>query len=150
MSSLPGYLSGEALHRLIGQAKALVLPSEWYENAPISVLEAYALETPVIGAKIGGIPEMILEGETGLMAMPGNVQDLAAALSRDECALAAGTARDGGARHANGLPPNFPPPPISGARRNSMPPSVYPFQNRNAWPHTQIDTVFRITTPNFS
>ena len=58
-----------------------MLPSEWYENAPISVLEAYALETPVIGAKIGGIPEMILEGETGLMAMPGNVQDLAAALS---------------------------------------------------------------------
>ena len=76
-----GYLSGKALHRLIGEAKALVLPSEWYENAPISVLEAYALETPVIGARIGGIPEMILEGETGLMAAPGDTQGLAAALA---------------------------------------------------------------------
>lgn len=75
-----GYLSGKALHRLIGEAKALVLPSEWYENAPISVLEAYALETPVIGARIGGIPEMILEGETGFMAAPGDAQELAAAL----------------------------------------------------------------------
>lgn len=72
-----GYLSGAALHRLIGEAKALVLPSEWYENAPISVLEAYALGTPVIGARIGGIPEMILEGETGFMAAPGDAQDLA-------------------------------------------------------------------------
>lgn len=76
-----GYLSGDGLHRLIGEAKALVLPSEWYENAPISVLEAYALETPVIGAKIGGIPEMILEGETGFMATPGDAENLAAGLS---------------------------------------------------------------------
>lgn len=76
-----GYLSGKALHRLIGEAKALVLPSEWYENAPISILEAYALGTPVIGARIGGIPEMILEGETGFMAAPGDVQDLATALA---------------------------------------------------------------------
>ncbi len=49
-----GYLSGEKLHRLIGESRALVLPSEWYENAPISVLETYALQRPVIGAAIGG------------------------------------------------------------------------------------------------
>ncbi|WP_425332013.1 glycosyltransferase family 4 protein [Pararhizobium polonicum] len=76
-----GYLSGKALHRLIGEAKALVLPSEWYENAPISVLEAYALGTPVIGARIGGIPEMIHEGETGFMAAPADAQGLADALA---------------------------------------------------------------------
>ncbi|MCY1329815.1 D-inositol-3-phosphate glycosyltransferase [compost metagenome] len=77
-----GYLSGQALHRLIGEARALVLPSEWYENAPISVLEAYALGRPVIGASIGGIPEMIREGETGMTAKPGDADDLARALTR--------------------------------------------------------------------
>ena len=76
-----GYLSGEALHSLIGRSMALVLPSEWYENAPISVLEAYALGRPVIGAAIGGIPEMIREGETGLMAASGDETSLADALS---------------------------------------------------------------------
>lgn len=72
-----GYVSGEKLHRLISEAKALVLPSQWYENAPISILEAYALGTPVIGADIGGIPEMIRLGETGLTAISGDADDLA-------------------------------------------------------------------------
>ncbi|APG95036.1 polysaccharide biosynthesis protein (plasmid) [Sinorhizobium americanum] len=76
-----GYLSGEKLHRLIGQSRALVLPSEWYENAPISLLETYALQRPVIGAAIGGIPEMVREGETGLLAASGRPEDLARALS---------------------------------------------------------------------
>lgn len=77
-----GHLSGEELHRLIGQSRALVLPSEWYENAPISILEAYALGRPVIGAAIGGIPEVIQEGRTGMLAAPGDVDALAQALSK--------------------------------------------------------------------
>jgi glycosyltransferase involved in cell wall biosynthesis len=76
-----GHLSGDQLFRLIGQSLALVLPSEWYENAPISILEAYALGRPVIGAAIGGIPEMIREQETGSTATAGSVESLAAALS---------------------------------------------------------------------
>ncbi len=76
-----GYVSGDKLHRLIGEARALVLPSEWYENAPISILEAYALGVPVIGAEIGGIPEMILPGETGLVARSADADDLARAIA---------------------------------------------------------------------
>ncbi|NRP72274.1 Alpha-D-kanosaminyltransferase [Ensifer psoraleae] len=76
-----GYLSGQDLHRLIGESLALVLPSEWYENAPVSILETYALQRPVIGAAIGGIPEMVKEGETGLMATSGEVEDLARVLN---------------------------------------------------------------------
>jgi len=72
-----GHLGGADLHRLIGQSRALVLPSEWYENAPLSILEAYALGRPVIGAAIGGIPEMVRDGETGYLARPGDVNDLA-------------------------------------------------------------------------
>lgn len=77
-----GYRSGEELHNLIRQARAVVLPSEWYENAPMSVLESFALGTPVVGARIGGIPEMVVEGETGWTFESRNGDDLAALLSR--------------------------------------------------------------------
>ena len=62
---------------MIRAARAVVLPSEWYENAPISILEAYALGKPVIGADIGGIPEMVREGETGMLFPSGDSQKLA-------------------------------------------------------------------------
>jgi len=75
-----GYLSGRALHQTLAGAKALVLPSEWYENAPVSILEAYALGRPVIGTDIGGIPELIQPGQTGLIVAPGDRDDLARAL----------------------------------------------------------------------
>uniref|UniRef100_A0A9E8A3P7 Glycosyltransferase family 4 protein n=1 Tax=Bosea sp. NBC_00436 TaxID=2969620 RepID=A0A9E8A3P7_9HYPH len=76
-----GHLDKPALQRLIGEALALVLPSEWYENAPISLLEAYALGRPVIGARIGGIPELIADGETGLLVESGNAAALAEAMT---------------------------------------------------------------------
>jgi glycosyltransferase involved in cell wall biosynthesis len=77
-----GFRSGAELHALIRDARAVVLPSEWYENAPISVLEAYALGTPVIGADIGGIPEMIDRDQTGWLFASGATDELAAALQR--------------------------------------------------------------------
>jgi glycosyltransferase involved in cell wall biosynthesis len=73
-----GYLSGEALHEEVRRARAVVLPSEWYENAPMTVLEAYALGKPVIGARIGGIPEQILDGRTGFAFPSGDADSLAA------------------------------------------------------------------------
>jgi glycosyltransferase involved in cell wall biosynthesis len=75
-----GYLRGDALQDAIRSARAVVLPSEWYENAPLSILEAYALGKPIIGARIGGIPELIREGETGLAFASGDVAALAAAM----------------------------------------------------------------------
>jgi len=72
-----GYLSGEKLAEVTQNAKAVVVPSEWYENAPISILEAFAYGKPVIGARIGGIPEMIDEGKNGLLYESGNVDELA-------------------------------------------------------------------------
>jgi glycosyltransferase involved in cell wall biosynthesis len=77
-----GYRSGPALHSLIREARAVVLPSEWYENAPMSVLESFALGTPVIGARIGGIPEMVMDGETGWTFESRNTVELSALLSR--------------------------------------------------------------------
>ena len=75
-----GQLSGQTLHDTVRSARAVVLPSEWYENAPVSLLEAYALGRPVIGARIGGIPELVRENETGVCFESGNADSLAAAL----------------------------------------------------------------------
>lgn len=75
-----GYRTGDALLDAIRGARAMVLPSEWYENAPMSVMEAYALERPVIGAAIGGIPELVRVGETGALFPSGDAEALAARL----------------------------------------------------------------------
>jgi glycosyltransferase involved in cell wall biosynthesis len=80
-----GRLPRAELARCIRRALFVVAPSEWYENAPMSVLEAYAYGKPVIGARIGGIPELVEEGRTGLLFEPGNAGDLR---SKIECLLA--------------------------------------------------------------
>lgn len=72
-----GYRSGSALHQLIQQSRAVVLPSEWYENAPMSVLESFAMGKPVLGARIGGIPEMVLPEQTGWTFTSGDEAELA-------------------------------------------------------------------------
>src|SRR6202521_6068617 len=77
-----GYLTGSALRAAISSARAVVIPSEWYENAPISVMEASAMGRPIIGANIGGIPELIRQGETGFVFASGNVDALVEVLTR--------------------------------------------------------------------
>jgi glycosyltransferase involved in cell wall biosynthesis len=77
-----GRLTGAALMQEVRNARATVLPSEVYENAPRSVLESYALGKPVIGARIGGIPEVIRCGSTGWTFRSGNAEDLAAVLRK--------------------------------------------------------------------
>jgi glycosyltransferase involved in cell wall biosynthesis len=76
-----GYCSGDILWQLIQKCRAVVLPSQWYENAPISILEAYASGKPVIGARIGGIPEMLIENETGYLYESGEIDELSTKLS---------------------------------------------------------------------
>jgi glycosyltransferase involved in cell wall biosynthesis len=71
-----GYQTGNELHNLVRGARAVVLPSEWYENAPMSVLESYSLGKPVIGANIGGIPEMVIHNETGWIFESGSIDNL--------------------------------------------------------------------------
>jgi glycosyltransferase involved in cell wall biosynthesis len=75
-----GYKSGDDLKRLYENAAFLVIPSECYENAPMTVLEAYSYGKPVIGSRIGGIPEMIEHGRTGLLFTPGQADELAECL----------------------------------------------------------------------
>ncbi|WP_026524229.1 glycosyltransferase [Butyrivibrio sp. MB2005] len=71
-----GFKTGRELADLIRKAKMSVYPSEWYENCPFSVMESQLFGTPVIGADIGGIPELIRKGETGVLFKSGDVDSL--------------------------------------------------------------------------
>jgi glycosyltransferase involved in cell wall biosynthesis len=71
-----GFFKGKELFTEIKTADIIIIPSEWYENYPVSVMEAFALGKPVIGARIGGIPEMVKDNETGLTFESGNPVDL--------------------------------------------------------------------------
>ena len=75
-----GFLSGGVLNGVIRHAAFSVIPSEWYENCPYSVIESLMLCTPVLGAKIGGIPELIRDGITGALFRSGDAEDLIRAI----------------------------------------------------------------------
>jgi glycosyltransferase involved in cell wall biosynthesis len=77
-----GFQSGDDLKQLISQASFTVLPSKWYENCPMSVLESYAFGKPVIGARIGGIPELIEDNVDGFHFSPENKEALAERLNQ--------------------------------------------------------------------
>ena len=71
-----GHRSWDELKVIVGRSRFTVVPSEWYENNPLSVIEAQCLGTPVLGARIGGVPELIDEGQTGMTFESRNVDDL--------------------------------------------------------------------------
>jgi len=77
-----GYLTGTKLNAAVCAARAVVVPSEWYENAPLAVLEGAALGKPLVVARIGGLPELVVDGESGWTFESGSVADLAATLRR--------------------------------------------------------------------
>lgn len=72
-----GFKKGEELNELISRAMFSVYPSIWYENCPLSILESESLGTPVIASKMGGIPELIENNETGILIEDLNVDNLA-------------------------------------------------------------------------
>lgn len=75
-----GFKTGAELEKLIRGARFSIYPSEWYENCPFSVMESQMYGTPVLGANIGGIPELIDVGKTGELFESGNAEELKAKL----------------------------------------------------------------------
>ena len=61
----------------MANAGFVVVPSEWFENCSMVVLESMALGKPVIGSRIGGIPEQVEDGKSGLLFEMGNIHELA-------------------------------------------------------------------------
>jgi glycosyltransferase involved in cell wall biosynthesis len=72
-----GLKSGEELKQIVAKAMFVVVPSEWYENSPLVIYEAFALGKPVVGAAIGGIPELVDHDKNGLLFRAGDAKDLA-------------------------------------------------------------------------
>lgn len=77
-----GHQSGNTLSDIISKSSFIFVPSEWYENNPMTVLEAFAVGKPVIGARIGGIPEIVNEGKTGFLFESRNSDDLERAIQK--------------------------------------------------------------------
>ncbi len=73
---LMGKMPKEEVFRYVQHSCFVVVPSEWYENLPYSLVEALLLGKPVLGADIGGIPELVINNKTGYLFQPGNVEDL--------------------------------------------------------------------------
>lgn len=80
---LLGFVSGDKLKQIISNARVSVFPSIWNENCPMGIAESISLGTPVIGARIGGIPELIQENATGFLVDPGSAEQLIEAIN--EC-----------------------------------------------------------------
>lgn len=75
-----GHCSSEVCFELLRSAQCFVLPSLWYEGMPLVALEAFAAGVPVVVSRVGGLPDLIREGESGFCFEPGNHQDLARVL----------------------------------------------------------------------
>lgn len=97
-----GYVDAARIADLLGRCRAAVMTSIWPENAPMSVIEAMAAGVPVIASRIGGIPELVVDGVTGVLTPVGDVAAVAEAMG----ALASDPARAaamGEAGHARAL-----------------------------------------------
>ena len=72
-----GFLKSKEMRCLAERAAFCIASSRCRENMPYSVIESFAASTPVLGSRIGGIPELVIEGHTGFLFEPGNANNLA-------------------------------------------------------------------------
>lgn len=70
------------LYAFYRRARALLVPSLWFETFPLVIGEAMSLGLPVIASRIGGLPEIVRDGSGGLLVAPGDARDLARAATR--------------------------------------------------------------------
>ncbi len=77
-----GFVSMQHLLKIVKSSDAILVPSLCYENSPTVIYESYKVGVPVIASRIGGIPELIKDGETGILVEPGSVPELVEAMKR--------------------------------------------------------------------
>jgi glycosyltransferase involved in cell wall biosynthesis len=78
---LPGWVGPDRVAELISTADILVLPS-FIENLPLSIIEAMASGVAVVATPVGAVPDIVRDGETGLLVPVGDVDALTTALTR--------------------------------------------------------------------
>ena len=84
---VPVHIAGDgperpALERIVAACVATVVPSRWYENQPMTILESYAAAVPAVVTSLGGSPELVEDGGDGIVVPPDDAPALAAAMSR--------------------------------------------------------------------
>ena len=72
-----GFQTGQTLTQWIAEALFSIVPSRWYDNAPLSIYESFLNATPVLASRIGGIPEQVQEGVSGQLFEPDSIDDMA-------------------------------------------------------------------------
>ena len=77
-----GHLPHEEVPRVLSSLSVFAMPTVCEEGFGVAALEASAMELPVVASRLGGIPEVVVDGETGVLVAPGNVEALAGALKR--------------------------------------------------------------------
>lgn len=78
--------------KIIGESKALVLPTQWYEGFPMSIVEAYSVGTPVLGSDIGNVGNVIEQGITGWKFKHDSLEELIKAVRSEKDLVANVTA----------------------------------------------------------
>lgn len=93
-----GSFPNEKMVAELGKIDVLVVPSTWYENAPLVIYSALAASIPVVATNLGGMAEIVRHGENGLLFAPGDPEDLARQLKRliDEPGLLADLEKNAG------------------------------------------------------
>jgi glycosyltransferase involved in cell wall biosynthesis len=77
-----GFIGGEEKDRELARCDAMLFPSTWAENAPLSIAEAFLNGKPVLASRFGAIPEFVCHGHNGLLFEMGDAAALAAAIDR--------------------------------------------------------------------
>ena len=80
--SFEGTFPPNQLGDVLGEIDVLVVPSLWFENAPLVIQSAYAAGIPVVGTNVAGIAELVRDGKNGLLFPRGDEQGLAACMKR--------------------------------------------------------------------
>src|SRR3989339_983030 len=77
-----GWVGGESWKKVMLEAKVIVVPSVFYENCSIAILEAFSYGRIVVAVNRGGTPELIIDGVSGFLSKPEDPTDLAATIRR--------------------------------------------------------------------
>lgn len=70
-----GHADAATVASALRSARLSVVPSQWYENNPLSIIESLSAGTPVVGADMGGIPELLANPGDGMVFAPGTLRD---------------------------------------------------------------------------
>lgn len=79
---LKGFVTGNELISLIANAKLMILPSVWYENCPLNILETHSFGVPVITMNSGGMAELVDDGKTGILINQPTAKEIAKAIEK--------------------------------------------------------------------